>query len=315
MAGVAPQPIESLVSEVTGWVGIDLNAPDDVPDPSTTTHPDDNEGVSPDDQGPPENAGPPETAGPPDGSKAPDHAGPPENAGPKDDDFVPGPPDNAGPNDNAGPPEDSNAPTTRGLLITQDRRNRTVRDRASAKARAATEGPPLNREQSTGNVETVIAVTVPHSWGKQMKRSWEGPLQGSARDRGAVLVEFAVLMPLMLLLVLGVIEFGYGLAQHLDVRHGAREASRLVAVDFDDSQDITDEVCSRMDLSSGHTITYAGAGGDIGDQADITVSAPFTDITGFFSGWLPATLNSSVAIRIEQDADSWSNGSFICSGP
>ncbi len=83
---------------------------------------------------------------------------------------------------------------------------------------------------------------------------------GTARDVGAALVEFAVLMPLLLMLVLGIVEFGYGLAQHLDVRHGAREASRLVAVDYGSSQAITDAVCDRMDLSSGQTVLFAGAG-------------------------------------------------------
>lgn len=42
----------------------------------------------------------------------------------------------------------------------------------------------------------------------------------SEGQRGAALVEFAILLPLLLVVVMGIIEFGYALAQQLDVRHG-----------------------------------------------------------------------------------------------
>ena len=51
------------------------------------------------------------------------------------------------------------------------------------------------------------------------------------RERGAVLVEFAIISPVLALLLFGVIEFGWAFSQNLDVRHGAREAARLAAVE------------------------------------------------------------------------------------
>ena len=51
-------------------------------------------------------------------------------------------------------------------------------------------------------------------------------------DRGAVLVEFAIIVPIFFLLVFAVVEFGWAFYQQLDVRHGAREGARLAAVDF-----------------------------------------------------------------------------------
>ena len=49
-------------------------------------------------------------------------------------------------------------------------------------------------------------------------------------ERGASLVEFALTAPFLILLLLGIIEFGWAFNQNLDVRHGARETARLVDV-------------------------------------------------------------------------------------
>jgi Flp pilus assembly protein TadG len=120
--------------------------------------------------------------------------------------------------------------------------------------------------------------------------------RGANGDGGAAIVEFAVLLPLLLAVVMGIIEFGWALSQQLDVRHGAREISRMVATDdFNLS-----EACDRMDLSSGATITLAGSTGTVGDEAVVNVTAPLATITGFFDGWLPANLTSEVRVRIEQ---------------
>ena len=80
---------------------------------------------------------------------------------------------------------------------------------------------------------------------------------GRRRHRGAVLVEFALVAPLLFVLLFGIIEFGFAFVQWLDVRHGARETARLVAVNYNpnnnvgdpQAQDILAEGCSRMDDS------------------------------------------------------------------
>ncbi|HIE21686.1 MAG TPA: pilus assembly protein, partial [Acidimicrobiia bacterium] len=40
-------------------------------------------------------------------------------------------------------------------------------------------------------------------------------------DRGAALIEFALLMPLLIILILGIVEFGWKFGQFNDVRHAA----------------------------------------------------------------------------------------------
>jgi Flp pilus assembly protein TadG len=137
--------------------------------------------------------------------------------------------------------------------------------------------------------------------------------QSKWSDRGANLVEFAILAPLLILLVFGIIEFSWAFAQNLNVRHGAREGARLAAVDF---TPLVAETCSRMDIVSGASVTIAGTdlnggGVDVGDEVAVTVSAPLNPITGLFNTWLPPTLSSTVAIRIEQ-TPSWTAGSTLC---
>ena len=131
--------------------------------------------------------------------------------------------------------------------------------------------------------------------------------RGQRRERGAALVEFAMLLPLLLLLVLGIIDFGWALAQQLDVRHGARETSRLVAVD----EFVLATACNRMDLNTGVSIELAGSGSGVSGTAVVGVTAPLATLTGFFDSWLPATISSEVEVRIEQPPG-WTDGVTPC---
>jgi Flp pilus assembly protein TadG len=143
---------------------------------------------------------------------------------------------------------------------------------------------------------------------------------GGAHDRGASLVEFALVAPFLLLLILGMVEFGWLFAQNLDVRHGAREAARLAAVNFPEgpppnsgsrSATNTDalvaEICSRMQTPENAELTITSVG-DVGDPATVTVNAPGETLTGFIDFLLPPTLflTSTVETRLEQAA-TWSD--------
>lgn len=138
-------------------------------------------------------------------------------------------------------------------------------------------------------------------------------------DRGAAAVEFALVLPLLLTLLFGIIEFSWAYSQQLDVRHGAREAARLVAVnDFPDGQtadDLTaaqqaeylvEEICERMDLSTEAAVTLAletVGGVSAGQTALVTVETDLTTVTGWFDPLIGSkTLTSTLEVRIEQEA-------------
>ncbi|MEX2280127.1 MAG: TadE/TadG family type IV pilus assembly protein [Acidimicrobiia bacterium] len=138
-----------------------------------------------------------------------------------------------------------------------------------------------------------------------------------SREDGASLVEFALIAPLLVLLLFGIIEFAWVFAQNLDVRHGAREGARLAAVnhpvgplssqpasrDAAQTAALVAEICGRMDLAADATVSLASAGG-VGDPATATVTAPIDTLTGFLDWALPSgtPLSSSVEIRMEQYA-------------
>lgn len=130
----------------------------------------------------------------------------------------------------------------------------------------------------------------------------------SSNDRGANLVEFALVMPFLILLVMGIVEFSWTLATNLDVKQGAREGARLIAVNFPDTGDaaIVSEICSRMDLVGSNpatSVAWASDGSpDVGEGVSVTVSTPHNTLTGLID-WAFGSLtdlDSTVEIRIEQ---------------
>jgi hypothetical protein len=126
------------------------------------------------------------------------------------------------------------------------------------------------------------------------------------------LVEFALVLPLFVLMLFGMIEAGWAFAQANDVRHGAREAARIAAVDATSSVDaIGGEVCNRMDLAGnpGASVTLEGVAlnGDLegGRNAEgrIVVSLTYSSITGAVEGFFGGTvLTSDIDFRLEQPA-------------
>lgn len=127
----------------------------------------------------------------------------------------------------------------------------------------------------------------------------------------------AVALPLLLLLVLGIIEFGFVFAQMNEVRHGAREGARYAAVsrpDYDggggtgDNADVVAVTCDAVNLP-GITVTVAlsSTGTSRLDYGTLTVVADTESLSGapFISGFLPDDLSNEATFRLEQDAN-WS---------
>jgi Flp pilus assembly protein TadG len=150
-------------------------------------------------------------------------------------------------------------------------------------------------------------------------------------ERGAALVEMAMVLPLFLLLIFGVMEASWAFAQLNDAHHGVREGARLAAVDFDSDddpstpEDLLLEMCNRMNLAGGPnatvTLTASDTNGDgsigRGDTGNSAVSVSYQSITGVvdfaFGG---KTLASDANFLLEQPLDdagvTWI-GSMSCS--
>lgn len=158
---------------------------------------------------------------------------------------------------------------------------------------------------------------------RSARRRWRAA-RTEDRERGANLVEFAFVMPFLILLVMGIIEFGWVLATNLDVKHGAREGARITAVNepAGGNSVLGAEICSRMTIAgkAPTTVSWVGVdldsepGFNVGDGVEVTVETnQLNTLTGILD-WAFSSLSeleSTVEIRIEQ-TPGWSNGTYAC---
>jgi len=143
------------------------------------------------------------------------------------------------------------------------------------------------------------------------------------RENGAALVEFALLAPLLIILLMGVIEFGWLFAQMNEIRHVAQEGARWGAVSHpeidgigtEDWGDLSARACAAANLPSGTTVTVTGSegGGAKGDTATVTVTAMVQSLSNLplITSFLPTTLTNTATFRLEQPAK-WTGGSTTC---
>lgn len=57
-----------------------------------------------------------------------------------------------------------------------------------------------------------------------------GVRRRSERDKGAAIAEFALVVPFLVLLLVGIIEFGAALNHQISIQGGAREGARILAL-------------------------------------------------------------------------------------
>lgn len=143
------------------------------------------------------------------------------------------------------------------------------------------------------------------------KRSTGAP-DSVDREQGANLVEFAVLAPLLIFLVLGIVEFGWLFGQFNDIRHAAREGARYAAVNEGDETAIATVVCQAVEgfgggLTSLDVDLTDGASGLKRDSASIVVTAGVGSLSNvpLITSFLPTSLSSDVSFRLEQDSTNW----------
>jgi Flp pilus assembly protein TadG len=127
------------------------------------------------------------------------------------------------------------------------------------------------------------------------------------REKGASAVEFAIVLPLLLTLVFGIMETGWLFAQINDIHHGAREGARLAAVNYEDG--VQSEMCDRMNLASASspvvtlTATEDSDASFIGrgDTGYVKVEITYQSLTGVLDSIFDGKkITSEVDFRLEQ---------------
>ncbi|ACL40609.1 TadE family protein [Pseudarthrobacter chlorophenolicus A6] len=110
-------------------------------------------------------------------------------------------------------------------------------------------------------------------------------------ERGAAAVEFAILLPLLLMLVLGTIEFGRAYNAQITLTNAARDGVRVMAINNDPAGARTATRNAAAAVSgtipdSNITISPATCGTD--KQVTVTISYNLSTITGI-AGPFPMT--------------------------
>ncbi|WP_344818852.1 TadE/TadG family type IV pilus assembly protein [Microbacterium soli] len=126
-------------------------------------------------------------------------------------------------------------------------------------------------------------------------------------ERGAAAVEFALVVPLLVLLLLGIIEFGWTFNQQVSLSNAARESARYYAVHLDDGSGASEADIRAAATTAGEsaapTIDWSDSTFSISDDCSstasdstpsgsvtVTVRVATPNLTGMFSGILPEYL-------------------------
>jgi Flp pilus assembly protein TadG len=118
-------------------------------------------------------------------------------------------------------------------------------------------------------------------------------------DDGAVAVEFALLLPILVALLLGIMEFGLVYNAQITLTNAAREGARTVAIENDQVAARADVRAAAIVLDPALTdadITFSPAGAcAAGSTSVTTISYDYKYLTGFFGAGL--TLTGEAAMR------------------
>ena len=94
-------------------------------------------------------------------------------------------------------------------------------------------------------------------------------------EGGAAIVEFAIILPLLLVLVFGIIEFGRAFNANISLTHAAREGAREYAITQDSSAGISAAIGAATSLNTGD-MSFTVSSCNFGDPATIRITYPFT---------------------------------------
>jgi Flp pilus assembly protein TadG len=152
-------------------------------------------------------------------------------------------------------------------------------------------------------------------------------MRRSKGERGASLVEFALVLPVLAVLIFGIIDFGFAFNSYIELRSGSREGARMAAVNNhctltptvspctlgDDAQRdalITKTRARTTGLANANDVDIAISFQDttpaVGENVEVCLVYPFQSVTGLFS-FLNVDLKSKGVMRLEQ-APTFSDG-------
>jgi Flp pilus assembly protein TadG len=125
-------------------------------------------------------------------------------------------------------------------------------------------------------------------------------------EKGATAVEMAIVLPLLILILLGIMEFGRAFYVQISLSQAAREGARYAAIQYDeagyDAATFTlaaSPLLGSLTGTEAATVTDDGASCTPGAMATVTVRASLNSMTGFadFTPFFPLQLQGEGVMR------------------
>ena len=124
------------------------------------------------------------------------------------------------------------------------------------------------------------------------------------RSRGQAMVEFTLILPLLLLLILGIYQFGQTYADYIQVTNAARDGGRKALVSRSDPSGVADVVTTAknatwwLDKNQTAVSVSPGQPWTTGQNVTVTVTYPYSiNLLGFVVA--SGTLKSTTTVRME----------------
>lgn len=127
---------------------------------------------------------------------------------------------------------------------------------------------------------------------KQKRGSGVTVLTGKMSEKGAAAVEFALVVPLLLLLVVGIFDFGRAYNVQITLTQAARAAARSMVVENDPVKANAAALLNTVGIT-GVAIAYSSPA--CAKDVDMTVTAKYTVNT--IGGILPINLTGGATMR------------------
>lgn len=116
-------------------------------------------------------------------------------------------------------------------------------------------------------------------------------------ETGAAAVEFALVVWVLIIILLGIIQFGYTFFEYIQVVHAAREGVRWASVGKTDTEIIARAKAAAPGLEPAAMVVTPSTVGT--DAVRVTVSYPRTSLVPVPGAVLPATITSRAEMRLE----------------
>jgi Flp pilus assembly protein TadG len=124
------------------------------------------------------------------------------------------------------------------------------------------------------------------------------------RSRGQAMVEFTLILPLLLLLILGIYQFGQTYADYIQVTNAARDGGRKALVSRSDTSGVADVITTAknatwwLDKNQISVSVSPGQPWTTGQNVTVTVTYPYSiNLLGFVVA--SGTLKSTTTVRME----------------